>query len=591
MTKKRTGRVLGWVGRVVRSLRFKLIVMFVVVFGVVASLLGVVAMAIQERQLHRYFDRMLLERSNRIVEELKEETSLSLHDRIEMIVSLEMRTIYFSQFFIQLLDEQGKVLVRSNQLGEYRLPVDAIEELPEGSSRLIYETIVGEEVALVSPQYPQLRLLTRRVEVGDDKDYYMQVAANLEHVMGSTQLLKRLYIGMMLTGLLTAALASWFVVGRIVRRIKRATRVARALGPSNLSQRFAVSGVDDELSALVKSINAMLNRLEQGYHSQERFIQDASHELKTPIATLLTEAQVLKLTGGLNELAGTDGVDDEKGSEILAFVSSVENEMRMLSRMVESLLTLARVDRLEAIESVQQVSMVKVVRQACGQCEAIAEDYRIVIEQDVAEDVRGVVVEGDPNLLEVAVSNLIRNAVRYSGSGKDVVVRVRLCRGDDGATGQGHDGRVSLNRGNDVQTLAMGGLASQEIQDGKARGSIGQSHRHQDSKKKKSPGSRTTDGKRKKKAKSKSAKVPVIVDVVEVAVMDRGPGLSDEAIDRVFNRFYRAEHTSSKRGGSGLGLAIVKTVVGLHRGEVDVGNREGGGAVFSVRLPVCGRKV
>ena len=71
-----------------------------------------------------------------------------------------------------------------------------------------------------------------------------------------------------------------------------------------------------------------------------------------------------------------------------------------------------------------------------------------------------------------------------------------------------------------------------------------------------------------------------------ITVADRGPGIPESDLSRVFERFYRVDRARSRDpGGTGLGLAIVKHLVGLHRGEVTAGNREGGGAVFTVQLP------
>jgi two-component system phosphate regulon sensor histidine kinase PhoR len=73
---------------------------------------------------------------------------------------------------------------------------------------------------------------------------------------------------------------------------------------------------------------------------------------------------------------------------------------------------------------------------------------------------------------------------------------------------------------------------------------------------------------------------------VVLAVADRGPGIPDGDLGRVFERFYRVEQSRARDpGGTGLGLAIVKHLVGLHGGVASANNRPGGGAVFTVRLP------
>jgi two-component system OmpR family sensor kinase len=78
-------------------------------------------------------------------------------------------------------------------------------------------------------------------------------------------------------------------------------------------------------------------------------------------------------------------------------------------------------------------------------------------------------------------------------------------------------------------------------------------------------------------------------DAAVLEVRDHGPGLPDDAGDQVFDRFWRTESGRSRgRGGAGLGLAIVKAIVDAHHGEVHARNRDDGGAVFRVTLPVLG---
>ena len=74
--------------------------------------------------------------------------------------------------------------------------------------------------------------------------------------------------------------------------------------------------------------------------------------------------------------------------------------------------------------------------------------------------------------------------------------------------------------------------------------------------------------------------------LIRISVADRGPGIPDTDLDRVFERFYRVEDSRARNpGGTGLGLAIVKHLVGLHGGVIEATNRPGGGSVFTIVLP------
>lgn len=74
---------------------------------------------------------------------------------------------------------------------------------------------------------------------------------------------------------------------------------------------------------------------------------------------------------------------------------------------------------------------------------------------------------------------------------------------------------------------------------------------------------------------------------VEIAVRDRGIGVPDSELERIFEPFHRTDSSRSRRaGGTGLGLALVRRIAKAHGGSARARNREGGGAVFTVELPI-----
>jgi signal transduction histidine kinase len=75
--------------------------------------------------------------------------------------------------------------------------------------------------------------------------------------------------------------------------------------------------------------------------------------------------------------------------------------------------------------------------------------------------------------------------------------------------------------------------------------------------------------------------------VIEVTVADHGPGIPEADLSRIFERFYRVDRSRTRDpGGTGLGLSIVRHLVELHGGTVSATNREGGGAILTLRLPL-----
>ena len=128
--------------------------------------------------------------------------------------------------------------------------------------------------------------------------------------------------------LLIGSLLAWVTANRILRPVERFTATARGISESDLRRRIDVSG-DDELARLGRTFNEMLDRLEEAFSTQRRFVDDAGHELRTPITIIQ----------GQLETVGDDPDDRRRTTEI------VMDELDRMSRLVNDLLLLARAER------------------------------------------------------------------------------------------------------------------------------------------------------------------------------------------------------------------------------------------------------
>src|SRR5262249_48887286 len=147
---------------------------------------------------------------------------------------------------------------------------------------------------------------------------------------------------------------------------------------------------------------------------QERFVANAAHELRTPVTHLLAEAQVLAR-------------QSRPAAEMERFTSSVQAEMRSMSQIVESLLLLARADAGVSAGGKRAGSGNGVVTEAIERCNAHARQREMPLvprlPEGLSEDPE---VAGDFDLLVALVSNLLRNAIRFSPPGEPVEIEVQL---------------------------------------------------------------------------------------------------------------------------------------------------------------------
>jgi two-component system, OmpR family, sensor kinase len=128
--------------------------------------------------------------------------------------------------------------------------------------------------------------------------------------------------------LLIASGLAWVVAGRVLAPLRLLTDTARSISETDLTRRIPVSG-KDEIAELARTFNAMLDRLESAFAGQRAFISDASHELRTPITIVRGHLELL-------------GEDPDERREAVALVT---DELDRMSRFVDDLLLLARVDR------------------------------------------------------------------------------------------------------------------------------------------------------------------------------------------------------------------------------------------------------
>ena len=249
------------------------------------------------------------------------------------------------------------------------------------------------------------------------------------------------------------------------------------------SHRAKISG-HDEIAQIGHEFNSLTDRLQVTENARRRFVSDASHELKTPLATirLLTDS-----------ILQTENMDAETTRE---FVADIGSEAERLSRITEDLLRLTKLDS-GVLEPISAVNVLPVLEQVMRMLSLVAQEKGLDLTYVAEEDC---VVQSTKDEIHQVIYNLTDNALKYSSSG---TVQVTLEK----------------------------------------------------------------DG-----------------DTVVLSVADQGPGIPEEDLERIFDRFFRVDKARSRAaGGTGLGLSIVSDTVKRRGGSVRAENRHEGGALFTVR--------
>jgi two-component system, OmpR family, sensor kinase len=383
--------------------------------------------------------------------------------------------------FVIVLAEDGTVLYATAELDGQppRIPAAVIVEALD----------TGVSAATIHPAADvELRVQARRWQRGAERG--VAIAGQSTRVV--TQQLAGLRFFLTFSAIVTiivVVIVSWLVIGRAMRPLRTLTATADEIGRTgDLGRRLpAVSG-RDEVAVLTRSFNEMLDRLEgtrrqlaETLAAQRRFVADASHELRTPLTTIRNNAEFVR------ENPDADPVDRVEA------VADIAAEAERMSRLVDGLLWLARVDAGQPIEQ-RPVDLGAIAADVARKARRPDRVVRF-------EDVGPAIVLGDADALARLSWTLVDNALRHG------------------------DGEVVVAAGKEAGSAVL-------------------------------------------------------------RVSDRGRGIPAGDEERIFERFYRADPSRSG-DGTGLGLAIARSIAEAHGGTIRAINRDDGGAVFEVDLPIA----
>jgi len=210
--------------------------------------------------------------------------------------------------------------------------------------------------------------------------------------------------------LLLAGLGGWFLATRSLAPVVLMSDRAAQIGAENARDRLPVANAGDELGHLASVFNALLERLGSALEQQRRFMADASHELRTPVAIVRAEADV-----SLSRETRDEG-------EYREALQVVRVEAGRLSVLVDDLFLLARADAGEYPLRPTEVYLEELVLEEARAVRALAERRGITLQCDVPEEA---LYRGDEDLLRRMLRNLVDNAIKHGPAGEPVTLGLR----------------------------------------------------------------------------------------------------------------------------------------------------------------------
>jgi heavy metal sensor kinase len=301
----------------------------------------------------------------------------------------------------QVCNENGEWLYRSAVLENSQVPIRLPNQLLD---QPVYENF--------PVQSTPVRFATGRVTV-DGRPYTIQVAAPLKEFY---EALERFRLILWLSApllVIGAGLGGYLISRRALKPVDQITTAAESISISNLSDRLEVPKTSDELQRLSETLNRMLTRLDISVQKMSQFTADASHELRAPVSLIRTTAELAAHGSRTNAEYYEDMV------QILA-------EAERTSRLIDSLLLLARADAGEGGLQHELTDVSTSIREALEQGRSFAGDKQIDLTASLDSNA---VVRGDGDALRRLFLILIDNAIKYTPEGGQVRVYLEATDG------------------------------------------------------------------------------------------------------------------------------------------------------------------
>ncbi len=222
----------------------------------------------------------------------------------------------------------------------------------------------------------------------------------------------RRFAGLLILGsggfLLLVLGGAWFIIGHALQPVEKISAAARRIADGNLSERINTSETESELGQLAGVLNSTFARLETAFAQQKQFTADAAHELRTPIAVLISEAQ-------------TTLARERDGHDYREALTATLDTAQQMRRLTESLLELSRLDAGEEILHREKINLAAIAQDCIKLVSPLAAARNLQIHCDFAP----AEISGDTEKLSRAVINLLTNAVRYNRDGGKILVTTR----------------------------------------------------------------------------------------------------------------------------------------------------------------------
>ena len=361
-------------------------------------IVGGAAFELLAYSLNTEMDKALDKVAKVLIERDQSKSTASVPSGTDQAVEIDQAFHRFPVFrhedhYFHVRDSSGNIDERRSLPSAEKLPLSrkALDDAMRGLST--FETVQG------LGEY-SVRILTMPVMESKRLINLVQVGMSQRRIEETRLRFLLIIAGVLPLGLVLAASGGWLLAHRALKPVGRMTAAARRISAEHLSQRVDETGTGDELDNLAKTLNQMLTNLDAAFSQIRRFSADASHELQTPLTILKGELEVALRSKRTPE-------------EYRATIESALEEVDRIAHLVEGLLLLARAEAGVLRMDRQEVDLGQVLEAVYLRLKPLADSHRIDLRFGEIEPLH---IQGDRACLQCMVSNLVDNAIKYTGA-------------------------------------------------------------------------------------------------------------------------------------------------------------------------------
>ncbi len=412
MSRKRLNLITIWILKQLRKIKTKIVLWYITSVSLIFITFGVFVYTTFSKSQLNALDASLIQGTSSLALKLvmKGNLRISIRDYNILKQHFNLPDLEFQLYDLFLSPK----LFSEDPIKRLNLPkktVIQLLKLGQKTYTLSDNKIITTPIKYLILPFPKPKSLKRiywQIVNIKGNTYYLIVACSMSNII---QNLQKLFLFLLLGFpiiLIIAAGIGYKIASKSLEPIENINKEISTISIETISKRIKSPSSGDEISQLISHINNMLAKLESSVYQLKQFTSDVSHELRTPLSVIKGKAEVALLK-------------ERDSSYYKKKLTEILQQANQLSKLVESLLELARLDATEGLKELETVNLRSLIEKTVTFFKEEAGKKNITLETEIYGNFK---IQGNKRLLERLLSNLIDNALKYTPNGGKVIVRL-----------------------------------------------------------------------------------------------------------------------------------------------------------------------